>query len=348
MATTIKAASSEHLLTALEQLADSYRTFAPTSEDGATGFRPLDRMTAAQRQAIAPLAFDNKPTVGSIKSLFFPDSEAYIQFRQEGQQVFHQPIEDGAPQIVLGAKTCDIKSIELLDKVFLAAPVDGLYRDKREKTVIIGTACTKLGTNCSCDQFGIAPVAAEADLVMAQNEQGEVRLTAQTARGEQLAAELLAVGGLAEDEPYPLSANAPPAQQLAPEQVQLRMDQLFDSPLWDKLAMTCLGCGACTYYCPTCHCYDIRDFNRKDRGVRYRTWDSCMFASFTNMAGGHNPRPTRKDRLRNRFFHKLNYFVKKQGELGCVGCGRCAELCPAGISINRVLQEIGGELHVQS
>ncbi len=345
--TTIKATSFESLLAALEQLANKYRTFAPTREDGVTGFRPLDQMTEEQRQAVAPIAFDNKPTVGSIKSFFFPDSETYIKFRREGRKVEQEALEAMSLQIILGAKSCDIKSVELIDKVFLADPVDSLYQEKREKSIIIATVCAEPGKSCTCREFGVSPMVPTADLLMMQGDQDAVYLTAQTAKGNHLVEQLLDLQSFVVADPLPLrSASEAPAGQLSPEQVQNKMDELFKSPLWDKLAMTCLGCGTCTYYCPTCHCYDIRDFNRKDQGVRYRTWDSCMFANFTNMAGGHNPRPTRKDRLQNRFFHKLNYFVKKQGVLACVGCGRCAELCPVGISISRVLQEIGGDIHV--
>ncbi len=346
MAKTIKTPSFAGVLAACAQLQDHYRIFAPTQEDGVTGFRPLDHMTDEQRQAVEAITFDNKPTVGSIKSLFFPDSEVYVKFTRQGRQITQDTPEATRPQIILGAKPCDLKSVELIDKVFLAQPVDSLYQEKRDKTITIAVTCPELGEHCRCREFGISPMAPTADLVMTRENQHEVYLTAQSAKGEQLVNQLLSVGNFMAADPLPLPVAEEPVAILSPEQVQSRMDELFDSRLWDRLAMTCMGCGACTYYCPTCHCYDIRDFSRKDQGVRYRTWDSCMFANFTNMAGGHNPRPTSKDRLRNRFFHKLNYFVKKQGELGCVGCGRCAELCPVGISIGRILQEIGGDIHV--
>jgi len=344
--TTIRSTTLENLLAACDRLANKYRTFAPTSEDGVTGFRPLDQMTKEQRQAIEETAFANKPTVGSIKSFFFPDSEIYIKFSRQGRKVEQMELEGMGPQIILGAKPCDIKSVELIDKVFLAEPVDSLYQDKRQKTIVVATVCGEVGEGCSCREFGISPVVAAADLMMQKGSGDEIILTPETAKGEELVKELLALGSFAIAKPLPLSAGDTAVDQLSAEEVQNRMDELFNSPLWDKLAMTCLGCGTCTYYCPTCHCYDIRDFNRRDQGVRYRTWDSCMFSNFTNMAGGHNPRPTRSDRLRNRFFHKLNYFVKKQGELACVGCGRCAELCPVGISISSVLKEIGRDVHV--
>lgn len=346
MSSAIKSTTLEDLLVACDRLRDTYRTFAPTHEDGVAGFRPLEQMTKEQRQGIGQIAFANKPPVSSTKSFFFPDSEIYIKFARQGRAVEQLELEATCPQIILGAKPCDIKSVEMIDKVFLAEPADSLYQDKRHKTTVIAAVCGEPGELCRCTAFGVTPVSVATDLVMQKGSGEEILLTAQTAKGEKLITELFALGTFNVSETLPLPAYEAVVEPLSAEEVQKRMDELFNSPLWDRLAMTCLGCGTCTYYCPTCHCYDIRDFSRRDLGVRYRTWDSCMFSSFTNMAGGHNPRPTRSDRLRNRFFHKLNYFVKKQGEIACVGCGRCAELCPVGISISRVLREIGRDVHV--
>jgi len=342
---SVKTESLDSLLAACDRLAGKYRIFAPTLEDAVTGFRPLDAMTKEQRKAVDAIAFANKPPVTSVKSFFFPDSEIYIKFSREGRAVTQMDLDVCAPQIILGAKSCDVRSVELIDKVFLAGPIDTMYQERRQKTIVIATVCHEMGDNCACQEFGVSPAASAADVLMAKGCRGDIYLTPQTVKGEQLVQELCTVGSFAVCASLPIPVFDGAVEQLVAEQVQARMDKSFDSPVWERLAMTCIGCGTCTYYCPTCHCYDIRDFSRRDQGVRYRTWDSCMFLSFTNMAGGHNPRPTRADRLRNRFFHKLNYFVKKQGELACVGCGRCAELCPVGISISSVLKQIGSDLH---
>ena len=70
----------------------------------------------------------------------------------------------------------------------------------------------------------------------------------------------------------------------------------FDSPLWDELYKPCLGCGTCTFVCPTCQCYDIKDYDTGQNGVqRYRCWDSCMYSDFTMMAGGNNRKTTERE-----------------------------------------------------
>ena len=45
------------------------------------------------------------------------------------------------------------------------------------------------------------------------------------------------------------------------------------------------------------------------------------------MATGENFRKTRAQRQRHRFFRKGKYLPDVHGELGCVGCGRCARAC---------------------
>ncbi|UCG91125.1 MAG: 4Fe-4S dicluster domain-containing protein, partial [candidate division WOR-3 bacterium] len=114
----------------------------------------------------------------------------------------------------------------------------------------------------------------------------------------------------------------------------------FDGSYWETLHQKCLGCGICTYFCPTCHCFDINDEVIKSHGRRVRTWDSCMFPLFTLHASGHNPRPTKKERMRQRIIHKFNYSKKYYGKTFCVGCGRCIINCPVNVDVRRIVKEI--------
>ena len=126
-----------------------------------------------------------------------------------------------------------------------------------------------------------------------------------------------------------------------------KMD-LLDSVVWQlsegkKLSESCLGCGSCTYTCPTCQCYDIKEFDTGKAIKRYRCWDSCMYSEFTKMSAGQ-PRPTQLERFRQRFMHKLVYFPENnEGIFGCVGCGRCLIGCPISMNIVKVIRALGGK-----
>ena len=120
----------------------------------------------------------------------------------------------------------------------------------------------------------------------------------------------------------------------------------FDSPLWEQLYKPCLACGTCTFVCPTCQCYDIKDYDT-GRGVqRYRCWDSCMYSDFTMMAHGNN-RTSQMQRFRQRFMHKLAYFpANNDGMFSCVGCGRCVDKCPSRLNIVKVIRAFEQEGNV--
>jgi len=121
-----------------------------------------------------------------------------------------------------------------------------------------------------------------------------------------------------------------------------KLKGMFDSPFWDGESLACIRCGICTYLCPACHCFDINDevlVPAPPAGERVRTWDNCQFPDFTMHSSGHNPRPNRASRLRQRVLHKFRYFVENFGDYQCTGCGRCINYCPVGIDIINVLDK---------
>ena len=122
-----------------------------------------------------------------------------------------------------------------------------------------------------------------------------------------------------------------------------KLKELFDSDKWESLSESCLACGTCTFVCPTCQCYDIRDYDTGHGIQRFRCWDSCMYSDFTLCAHG-NTRPTQMQRFRQRFMHKLVYYpANNNGTFGCVGCGRCMRSCPISMNIVKVMKALEGE-----
>ena len=121
------------------------------------------------------------------------------------------------------------------------------------------------------------------------------------------------------------------------------LTEKFESPIWEELYKPCLACGTCTFVCPTCQCYDIKDYNTGNGVQRYRCWDSCMYSDFTMMAHGNN-RNSQMQRFRQRFMHKLVYFpANNNGMYSCVGCGRCVDKCPSSLNIVKVIKAFAKE-----
>jgi sulfhydrogenase subunit beta (sulfur reductase) len=290
------------------------------------------------------------------KDLLFPQSEKIFSYRRRDGELTFEEAAAGGPQVVFGIRPCDVRSIELLDPVFLKEPVDTFYKNRREQTTLVSIGCLKPDTTCFCTAFGIQPLDARGADMMLYDMGTAYLVSSRTEKGEKLEEEmgdLLEEAAGAELEGLKQQEEAAASAQehgVNLEGVSEKLNDMFDHCLWDQFYRRCLGCGTCTYLCPTCHCFDIQDDGSLERGLRFRCWDSCMYEDYTLMGHGHNPRPGRRERVRNRFMHKLNYFPKEHdGLYHCVGCGRCVAKCPVNLDIMQVIKEVskvaGGEGH---
>ena len=289
-------------------------------------------------------------TTKSPKDFFFPQTEDLMRFKTEGKSI--EVIDTRCETedfVVFGVRACDVKSFDVLDRVFLSEPRDSFYAMKRQHGIIVSLACTRPSETCFCTTFDINAAAPAGD-VSAWKTADALYLQANTEKGEALLGRL---AGLLEE--CCDSAVTEQKEQIAKVMAKLplkdlttdsfgggKTKELFNDPAWDELSSTCLGCGTCTFVCPTCQCYDIKDFNTGNGVIRYRCWDSCMYSEFTRMAHGNN-RLTQKERFRQRFMHKLVYYPENNdGLFSCVGCGRCLAKCPISMNIVKVMKKIGG------
>jgi ferredoxin len=138
-------------------------------------------------------------------------------------------------------------------------------------------------------------------------------------------------------------ASPAPEPKFDPRRVSAFAAASFEAPFWTEQSLACIGCGACAYTCPTCHCFDIVDEGSPAAGARVKNWDSCQFPLFTAHASGHNPRASQAQRQRQRIYHKFHLYPEKFGALLCTGCGNCARNCPAGLGVLRLIQSIPPE-----
>ena len=297
------------------------------------------------------VSLETLKTVKSPKSMFFPQTENMMKFKTEGKNLEVIDVrEEKRPFVLFGVKACDYKAIEVLDKVFLADPVDTFYQSRRNATTIVTLACSKPEESCFCKVFGIDATAPCGDVTTWLDE-NYLYWQANTEKGEALTAlvaDLLEEGGeesvatqqestKAILEKLPFSALD--LSRFKPE----NLNDLFNDPAWEEMSEACLGCGTCTFVCPTCQCFDIRDFKTSEGVLRYRCWDSCMYSDFTLMAHG-NSRTTQMQRFRQRFMHKLVYYPSQNdGLYSCVGCGRCVNKCPQHLNIVKVIKTLGGK-----
>ena len=318
----------------LSDLLETGQVFAPVEREGIVNFELL----RSGEEARLGLGNSLRPP----KELFFPCSETLFAF--EHGEVTAKSSND-EPRVIFGIRPCDAAGLRILDEVLLADDSqDPSYAGRRERSVLVGLGCDQPAGSCFCTSLGGGPFAAEGlDLLF--TDLGEKYLVeAVSQRGE----DLVAGRGCFEDashEDIELKREiATRAEQSVSgpnvQGVKQKLDGMFDDPFWDYLHLKCLGCGICTYLCPTCHCFDIVDEGTSDNGQRVRVWDSCQFSQFTLHTSGHNPRLSGKQRMRQRVMHKFKYFVDNFGEVACVGCGRCVRECPVNLDIRAVVDAI--------
>ena len=298
-------------------------------------------------------------TVKSGKDMFFPQSETLYTCVRDGKKISIKPesLQD-QDFVAFGLKGCDVKGLEVLDKVFLADPVDTFYAARRKHGTVVAMACNEPDTSCFCKVFGIDCTEPKADVAVWMTDEA-LCWQAQTEKGEALTDKLVTAGIFGEG----AEAEAADVAAVEAQKAQTRaiveklpymnlslegwngdaLTEKFDSPLWEKLYKGCLACGTCTFVCPTCQCYDIKDYNTGSGVQRYRCWDSCMYSDFTMMAHGNN-RTSQMQRYRQRFMHKLVYFpANNNGMYSCVGCGRCVDKCPSSLNIVKVIKAFAEE-----
>ena len=313
---------------------------------------------AAQYAPVFAHDFPNGP-----KEAFFPQAETLFCAKAKNNkiEILPAPAPDTKPLAIFGLRACDHQGIHVLDAVFAE---DAPYQARRAGAVLITQACNNPAATCFCKPFGVDAALENpgGDILTWATSAGRPVREANdeaTPAGEWLYWEAATPKGhalteavrhlLEETDGTPVAQikkdiaqkiDALPNNQLSLENLDMA---LFDVPAWDALFPICLGCSACTFLCPTCQCYDIADVSQNDLegGVcRCRTWDSCMNKDFTQMAHG-NPRPTGKERFRQRYMHKLVYHpARHNGQWGCTGCGRCAAKCPVGMNMIKAVKAL--------
>ena len=284
----------------------------------------------------------------SPKELVQPPSERMFQFSLDPADPEAHILKDApwneASRLLLGVRPCDARAWNLVRENFINTDyVDPWWKHGRETLTLVGLGCNQPCATCFCTSVGSGPFdpagldllltdLGSTFLVQAVTEKGESLLTSFSGAQESSSAEQDQAAALKN------KAEAGMSIQMATDRLK---DQpllpLFNAPFWDEVQFACINCGTCTYLCPTCWCFDIQDEVEGTQGLRMRNWDACMYPLFTLHGSGHNPREQKLQRVRQRFMHKLKYFVDKYGNgVACVGCGRCVQFCPVNIDIRRV------------
>ena len=319
----------------LAELSTQSRVYVPAYTDGTV----LSRF-ALYNPASTP-AFDLVNTTMPPKDLLFPQTQKMYRFGLDTEgNAYIDAVHDSDDVVIFGMRSCDVRSIECMDDVFLTHGYgDEFYGERRERLTMVAIGCTKPAESCFCDSMGLdCNTAPTADIQMNLADDGSAYVVvAQTEKGKAC----LGTWGAFLEEGDAAYSGTSCELKVNTQGMKQKLDLMFEHPIWDEVSKKCITCGTCTFVCPTCHCFDISQENREKDGERFRTWDSCMFSAYTEMAGHHNPRAEKMARVRQRFLHKLCFFEDRYDKMMCMGCGRCVEKCPVALDITCLIDEIG-------
>jgi len=292
--------------------------------------------------------FNNIRACTPAKEFLFPLREMVA--------VFAESFDPGRqkPFALFGLKDCDLRSIAILDKVFLEPEfLDPFYASRRENMLIISSDCIEPGQNCFCNLFG-GNSFPQAGFDLNVSKVGEDFIVEV---GSPKGADLIEKHKqLFSKVPPQVLARRDEARRKAEKQLEENnakyklatttkeaAQACQDSDIIDVEAENCVECQGCTRVCPTCHCFYLYDDKQKDYFGKMKMWDSCIRLDYARVAGGANPHKLLNERLKHRLMHKFSYFLDRYGVEMCVGCGRCMETCAGGMDIREVLKKLSEE-----
>lgn len=277
--------------------------------------------------SIKPMLFKAKETVWKVK-------------RDDSGKLGFESVVDVEKIAVFGVRPCDLRGIEIQDRVFQHNSYNDIrYSKRRENQFIIAMNCGTSHFNCFCVALGDYPRADKGyDLALTEINSGFVaEIGSDKGRELLLYLEVDAATGAQVEHALNLIDNAAQMQhkQLPPiKEVEAKLMANLEHEAWDDVASRCLSCGSCTNSCPTCFCHTERDIPNVlgTETEHTREWDSC-FSIDHSYTHGETYRENPKYRYRQWLTHKFSTWRDQFRTKGCVGCGRCVTWCPVKIDV---------------
>ena len=322
---------------------DHYTVIAPQKEKDLLKYGELDN--------VEDIILDfSGPSKIPPKSILFPQREILFTFELEDKNVKlsdSRTTSQEKPQVLFGIRPCDTRSLALLKMFFEWGNYKDVYfSEKYNNSIFVSYACNSPKSACFCTSVSGGPFNKDISDMLLVDIGDKYVLTSLTEKGDSI---LEVLGGLLDASNQDLE-KVKELEQEAKDSMKKDtpfdnmsdvLEGMYDNEIWDTISEFCLGCGTCSFLCPTCHCFDVLDERIDEHhGARIRIWDTCQFPLFSKHGSGHNPRGTKPSRFRQRIYHKFNYYPENYNVLGCVGCGRCINHCPMHSDIREELKKI--------
>jgi len=324
------------------ELGEEFNFYAPIKEKGNLVFKKV-----LNPDEIVLDYFNSKVPP---KEILFPKMEVLFEYKTDGKDVTEiiERTDLDEKNIIFGIRPCDAHSFVLLENFFAFGDIqDEIFLKKRANSIVIGIGCNTPKRTCFCTSIEGHPFMKD-DMDIFLVDLGEKYLVEGISeKGKELMSRLKWVSDAKKQDIKKAEELSKRAEESFDTKLDLKdidkvLDRNFEHPIWAEISDICIGCGTCSFLCPTCTCFDVIDENDQynNKGRRIRIWDTCQFCLYTLHTSGHNPRDSSIERCRNRILHKFCYYPENYNMLGCVGCGRCIQLCPVNNDLRVIIEKV--------
>jgi ferredoxin len=289
------------------------------------------------------------------KQFLLPQTEPLVRIGTRDGKLYPEPAGDDRRRILFNLRSCDLKALAYLRRMHAQDPPDTAYLRRADNTTLVCLTCPepcRLGFCVCCDAGPFLQEGFDLQLtplhdrlfVEVGSHKGRALLDGNQSLFRPATAD--EVAERSERESTARDHFGAVTCHFGSAMRRVSTGRVA-AELWDALGDWCLECGGCNFICPTCYCFSVKDRRVHGSWERCRIWDSCQYPAFTLEASGHNPRQRKRDRVRRRFFHKVSaQYYQRDGDVGCVGCGRCITVCMGTTDMPAVVEAIRkGEWH---
>lgn len=330
--------NEKQLAKLFKYLSRNNRLIASSREDGVLKMREVGD--------VLEIELTNEIPLHSFKKFLLPQKEILDKKNSQSKMV------------LLGINILDLKAITILNHVF---EKDSRYQDRIKNTLIIGYC------EFPCEYKGMAAIRYEEDIL--EHIQFDLFIIKKSPsvplyKGGGIDRYKILTGSgdgqrVLDEFGYKDYENIQYSGPIKEEGAEKRMFKIREaleklsakSKIFEELGKKCIECGRCSIICPLCFCFCLEDnvsssasSGRTGRQAnnfkKARKLTTCFYSEFSEVAGGHKFLKNPAERIFNWYEHKFIRFPEELSLMGCVGCGRCAKVCPMGINIKDVLEQI--------
>ncbi len=314
----------------LNRFLSEYELYAPVKNTETESY-DYEQITA---ETIDSIYYNGNTPTTPLKTFYLPIKENVVN------------IKENQPRIVIGVPNCDLAALNILDNIYLDDDyIDPCYKQNRDNTVIFGKDCYTYKKSCHCTSYSLKPYPQENCDVSMSITDGMIYLCPMSDKGESLLKKHKITDNKSVDtipetiisKRQDVVNNLQNQNKNLPDEKNTRISiEKSSEELWDKYSDKCVSCGACSFICPTCHCFLLID---KEHFEKVRSVDVCQYPGFARVAAGEDPLHYLNKRFKYRYLCKYCYKPDMFKALACTGCGRCIDACIGKIDKNELILE---------